>query len=155
MVAGENAQATRVIRNRFVKTEFSGKIGNGIFDRAAGSDFSIGIVSAEILLEGFKNLLELAHKIFVLRQLFQPRLPRKLEHTHGVVIGAVPQLRVEMPEESTRGGLPCPPKIETHLPQRLQRSRQDGSHIVSLKSRHAFERYCTPQRTEPQLTKKT
>jgi hypothetical protein len=73
-----------------VKTEFGGKIGNRILDRASGSGFSISIVSAEILFEGFKNLLELANKIFVLRQLFQPGLPRKLQHTHGVVIGAVP-----------------------------------------------------------------
>src|SRR6266480_4174433 len=78
VVARQDAQTTGVIRDRFVKTEFSGKIGNGIFDRAAGSGFSIGILSSEILLEVLKNLLELAHKIFVLRQLFQPGLPRKL-----------------------------------------------------------------------------
>src|SRR6516162_4228060 len=42
-----------------------------------------------------------------------------------------------MPEESARRWLPCPPKIKTHLPQRLQRRREDGSDIVRLKSRHA------------------
>src|SRR6266480_2156576 len=64
MVASEDAQAAGVIRDRLVKTEFRGEIGNGILDRASGSGFSISIVSAEILFEGFKNLLELAHKIF-------------------------------------------------------------------------------------------
>src|SRR5436190_5755251 len=136
VVAGEDAQATGVIWDRFVKTKFGGKIGNRILDRASSSGFSISIVSAEILFEGFKNLLELAHKIFVLRQLFQPGLPRKLQHAHGVVIGSVPQLRIEMPEESARRRLPCPPKIKTHLPQRLQRRRENGSDIVSLKSWH-------------------
>src|SRR5947207_10521519 len=41
-----------------------------------------------------------------------------------------------MPEESARRRLPCPPKIKTHLPQRLQRRRENGSDIVSLKSWH-------------------
>src|SRR5437762_14146136 len=53
------------------------------------------------------------------------------------MIGAVPKLVIEMPKQATRGGLPRPPKIETHLPQRLQRRRQDGRDIVNLKSRHA------------------
>src|SRR5438128_11782669 len=111
MVASEDAQATGVIRNRFVKTEFGGKIGNGIFDRAAGAGFSVGIVASQIFLEFFKNLLEFAEKIFVLRKFFQPGLPRKLQHADRIMIGAVPQLGIEMPEEAARGGLPRPPTV--------------------------------------------
>ena len=138
MVAGENAEAAGVIRDRLMETKFSGKIGDRIFDRAAGACFSVRVVSSEILFEVLKNLLELAQKIFVLCKLFQPGLPGKLQHAHGVVIRAVPQFWIEMPEQAARGRLPRPPKVETHLPQRFQRRRQDGSHIVSLKSRHAL-----------------
>src|SRR5438093_940951 len=137
MVAGEDAQATGVVRDRFVKTELGRKIRDGIFDRAAGSGFSISIVSSEILLEFLENLLEVAQKIFVLCKLLQTRLPRKLQHPNGIMICAAPQLGIEMPEQPARGRLPRPPKVETHLAQRLQRRRQDGRHIVSLKSRHA------------------
>src|SRR5205807_6759917 len=121
MVASEDAQATGVIRNRFVKSKFGRKIGNGIFDRASGSGLSVGIVASQIFLEFLKNLLELAQEIFVLRKFFQPGLPRKLQHAHRIVIGAVPKLVIEMPKQAARGGLPRPPKVETHLPQRLQR----------------------------------
>ena len=72
MVAGENAEAAGIIRDRFVKTEFGGEIGDGIFDRGAGSGFSIGIVASEIFLEHLKHLLQFAQKIFVLREFFQP-----------------------------------------------------------------------------------
>ena len=126
-----------------MKTEFGGEIGDGIFDRAAGTGFSIGIVASEISLELFKDLLELAQKIFVLREFFQTRLARKLEHADRVVICAIPQLGVEVPEEPARGGLPRPPKIKAHLPERLQRRWQDGRHIVSLESRHSNARCCS------------
>src|SRR5207253_6460395 len=49
MAAGENAQPAGVIRDRFVKTEFGRKIGNGMFDRAAGTGFRVGIASTQIL----------------------------------------------------------------------------------------------------------
>ena len=143
MVAGEDTQAAGVIRNRFVKTEFGRKIGNGIFDPAAGTGFSVGIVASQIFLEFFKNLLEFAQKILVLRKFFQSGLPRKLQHADRIMIGAVPKLGIEMSEQAARGGLPRPPKVETHLPERLQRRRQDGRHIISLKSRHAGARHCS------------
>src|SRR5439155_9584532 len=137
VVAGKDAQATGVIWNRFVKTKFGGKIGDRIFDRASRASFSVGIVASQIFLEFLKDLLELAQKILVLRKFLQPGLPRKLQHADRIMICAVPKLMIEMPEQAARGGLPRPPKVETHLPQRLQRRRQDGRDIVSLKSRHA------------------
>src|SRR4029077_17740431 len=57
MVAGENPQATGVIRDRFVKTKFGGKIGNRIFDCAAGTGFSVGIAWSTIFLKFLKHLL--------------------------------------------------------------------------------------------------
>src|SRR4029077_4536956 len=59
------------------------------------------------------------------------------QHARGIMIGAVPQLGIEVPEEAACGRFPRRPEVETHLAQRLQGGRQDGSHMVSLKSRHA------------------
>src|SRR6266480_708776 len=151
MVAGENTETARIIWDRFVKTKLSGKIGDGILNRAPGSGFSVGVVSSEIFLEFLKNLLQLAQKSFVLRKFFQPRLPRKLQHPDWIVISPVPKFGIEMPEQPARGRLPRPPKIETHLAQRLQRRWQDGSHIINLKIRHAN----AAEGTERQLIKKT
>src|SRR5207249_4476925 len=157
-----------------MKTELCRKIGDGILDRGTGAAFSIGVMASEIFLEVVKHLLELAQKIFVLCKLFQTGLPRELQHAHRVMVCAVPKLGIEMPEQAARGRLPRPPKIETHLPQRFQRRRQDRRHIISLKSRHVFEPTVAggldprcqrlqvseitipiPERTEPQLIEKT
>src|SRR5438128_12574447 len=111
MVTGEDAKTTSIIRNRFVKTELSGKIGNRIFDRAAGSGFPIGIVASEVFLEFLKNLLQFAKKIFVLPKFFQPGLPRKLHHSNGFVIGAVQEVGTEIPEQTPADWLRSPRKI--------------------------------------------
>ena len=52
------------------------------------------------------NLLQLAQKSLVLRDFLQPRLLGELKHAHRVVVGPVPQLRVEMPKET--GARPAP-----------------------------------------------
>src|SRR5260370_13902355 len=62
-----------------------------------------------------------------------------------------PKLRIQEPKKATGGGLPGPPKIETHLAQRLERRWQGRSHIVSLKSLHAN----TPGEAKRQLIKKS
>jgi hypothetical protein len=52
------------------------------------------------------------------------------------MISPIPELGVEMAEESPRGGLPSPPEIETHFPQRFERFGQSGTYIVELVVRH-------------------
>src|SRR5262249_41810654 len=136
VVAGENAEAAGVVRDRFVKTEFGRKIGDGILDCRAGPGFPIGVAASEIFLEVLENLLKLPQEIFVLCKFFQTRLSRKLEHTYWIMIRPVPQVAIEFPEQTAGGRFPCPPEIETQLSQRLQRRRQDWRHIVSLKIRH-------------------
>src|SRR5262249_30905903 len=79
VVAGENAEAAGVVRDRFVKTEFGRKIGDGILDCRAGTGFPIGVAASEIFLEVLENLLKLPQEIFVLCKFFQTRLSRKLE----------------------------------------------------------------------------
>ena len=71
VVAGQDAEAARVVRDRFVKTEFGGKIGDRIFDRGTGPRFPVGVEASEVFFEVLENLLELAQKIFVLRKLFE------------------------------------------------------------------------------------
>jgi hypothetical protein len=53
------------------------------------------------------------------------------------MIGAIPQVVIEMPEKAARSGLPRPPEVKTHLAQRFERHWQNGSHVVSLKIWHA------------------
>src|SRR6266496_4966487 len=84
MVARENTETAGIIRNRLVKTKLGGKIGDRIFNCAPRSSLSVSVVSSQIFLEFLKNLLQIAQERFVLREVFQTRLPRKLQHATGL-----------------------------------------------------------------------
>src|SRR5436309_2472973 len=75
VVASEYAETAGIIRDRFVKTEFSGEIGDRIFDCAPGPRLSVSVVSSEIFLEFLKDLLQFTQESFVLCKLLQPGLP--------------------------------------------------------------------------------
>jgi len=98
MIAGEYSETTGIIRDRFVKAKFGGEIGNRILNRASGARLSVSVVSSEIFLEFLKDLFQLAQKRFVLCELFQSRLPRKLEHPDRIMIRPVPKFGIEMSE---------------------------------------------------------
>ena len=66
MIAREDAETTGIIWNRFVKTKFGGKIGDGIFDGAGGSGFSVSVFAPQIFFERVEDLLQFAEKSFVL-----------------------------------------------------------------------------------------
>src|SRR5213080_4104469 len=151
MIARENAKTAGIIWDRFVKTEFGREIGDRAFDGTARPGFSVSVLATQIFLERLEDLPQLAEKGFILRDFLEARLPRKLKHAHWVVICPIPKLRIELPKKAAGRGLPCPPQIETHLAQRLERRRQGRSHIVSLKSRHVNQQ----GETERQLIEKS
>ena len=92
--------------------------------------------SGKIFLESIVNQFEFAEEGFVGGEFFQAGLAGELEHAHGVVIGPVPELGVEMTEEATGGGLPCPPDIGTDLAERLEGVGKGGYYIIGVKVGH-------------------
>ena len=90
MVAGENAKATGIIGDRFVKSELGREIRDRSFDRSAGSGFPVSVLAGEIISESIVDLLQFAKKTFVLSEFFQSRLSRELKHAHRIMIGPVP-----------------------------------------------------------------
>ncbi len=136
MIAGQNAEAAGIIRNRFVETELGREIGDRLLDRAARAGLSVGVFPREIMAEGFVHFLELAQETLVLRDFDEAGLARKLKHPDGIVIGPIPKLGIEMTEKAAGGGFPGPPQIEDHLAQRLERGRQRGDHIIRVVGRH-------------------
>src|SRR5438128_1856372 len=110
MIAGENPETAGIIRNRFVKSELSRKICDGAFDRRAGSGFSVGVLTREIISERVMNLFQFPQKSFVLGQFFQTRLARELEHAYRIVIGPVPKIDIEVAEKPTGRWFPRPPE---------------------------------------------
>src|ERR1044071_1082321 len=112
-----------------MKTELGRKVGDRILDRGTGPGLSVGFVPSEIFFEILKNLFELPQKILVLCKLFKTGLPRKLQHPHRVVVGLVPKLRIELPEQSAGRRFPRPPEIETPFPSPLNPRRQGRSKV--------------------------
>src|SRR5438477_12197821 len=108
MVAGENAEAAGIIRDRFVETKLGGEIGDRLFDRAAVAGFSVSVFLREIIPKGVVHFLQLAEKIFVLRYFDKPSLAGKLKHPHRVVVRAIPKFGIEMAKETAGRRLPGP-----------------------------------------------
>jgi hypothetical protein len=73
-------------------------------------------VAPEIFLKILENLFELSQEVLVLCKFFKAGLPRKLQHAHWIMVGLVPKLGVEFPEQSARRWFPRPPEIETQFP---------------------------------------
>ena len=122
-----------------MEAKFGGKIGDRFFDRAALAGLTVCVLPREIMAEGIMHFLELTQKIPVLRDLYQPGLPRKLEHSNGIVVRPIPELGIEMTEEAARRGFPGPPQIEDHLAQRFEGSRERRNHIIGVVSRHGAD----------------
>src|SRR2546423_569231 len=123
MVARKNAEAAGIIWNRFVKSELRRKIRDWSFDGCCRADFSVSVLSDEIISESIVDLFQFTKERFVLGEFFQARLSRELQHPHRIVIRSIPQIWIEMTEKPSRQRLPGPPKVEAHFPKRLQRSR--------------------------------
>src|SRR5438270_12932552 len=136
MVARQNAETAGIIWNRFVKSKLGRKICDWPLDDGGCSGFAVGVLSPQIIDECFMNLFQFAQKSLVLSQLFQTSLARKLEHSHRIMIGPVPQIGIEMTKEAAGRGLPCPPKDESHLPQRFERGGKRRDYVINLKRRH-------------------
>src|SRR5213075_1349347 len=75
MVTGEYTKTPGIIRDRFVKTEFSREIGDRILNYASGSRLSVGVVAPEIFFEFLEDLLQFTQETFVLCEFLKPGLP--------------------------------------------------------------------------------
>ena len=123
-----------------MESEFGREIRDRFLESRAGAVFSIGILAGKIFLESVVNLFEFAEKSFVGGEFFQPGLTRELKHPHGVVIGPVPKLGVEMTEETAGGRFPGPPDIEAEFAERLEGGGEGGYYIIGVKAGHSGKR---------------
>ncbi len=58
MIAGKDPETAGIIWDRFVKTKFSRKISDRIFDPASRAGFSVGVFSREIIAECIVHFLQ-------------------------------------------------------------------------------------------------
>src|SRR6266404_4797585 len=99
-----------------MKTELGGKVSDLLLDRGTGPGLPVRALASEVFLKILENLFELPQEILVLCELFKAGLPRKLQQAHRIMVGLVPKLGVEFPEQSAGRRFPCPPEIETQFP---------------------------------------
>src|SRR3954469_21572522 len=99
MIAGQDSEAAGIVGNGFMESKFRREIGNRLFQLTGGTFFAISILAGEVLLISPVNFGELAQKNLILRHIDQPSLARELEHPDRIVVGAIPKLRIKMPEK--------------------------------------------------------
>ena len=80
--------------------------------------------------------LQLTQKILVLRDINQARLWAELKHADWIVIGPIPELRIQVAENAASGGFPRPPQVKDHFPQWFEGKRQGRDNVIRLVSRH-------------------
>src|SRR5689334_20118755 len=66
VVPRQDAETSRVIRDRFVEPELGGEVGDRIPNRRGCPGLSVRVSASQIFLIILKNLFQLSQKIFVL-----------------------------------------------------------------------------------------
>ena len=105
-----------------------------------------GIRVGQIGAQPIPNPFHLALEIFVQGHLPEPRLPAKLQHPQGTVVGTVPEIRVQVAEKPARARLPAPPEVKGDFTKRLEDLRQGGNNVESVNGLHGmtFVYNCAP-----------
>ena len=136
MVAREDAEAARVIRERLVKAELRREIRHGAAERRSLVRLSPRVLARHVGVELLQHGLHLAQEIIAPRELFEPRLAAELEHPHGVVVRRVPDHRIDLAEERPRRRLPRPPQVERQPPHRFEIGREFRNDVIRVDRLH-------------------
>ena len=121
VIAGQDAEAARIDRQRFVDAELRGEVR----DRSRPEDARVpgapGVGRVQILLKAAIGVVDAA----VQRQLRGPFLELVdrdlLQQGHGIVVERAPEDRIELAKEAGRVGVPAPPEILRERAQPLVR----------------------------------
>ena len=131
MVAGQDAQAAGIDRQRLVQAELHGEIGHLHLGIAVGVLLEPGLLP-QILGEFLIDHLEVGHEAFVGLERFQGGLLEDAQHLHRVVAGGLPQIGIQAAEEVDGVRLPAPPQVvgdALQCGQLLGQRRYDGEFV--------------------------
>jgi hypothetical protein len=138
MVAGEDAQAARILREHLGDPELGREVTDG-----AGSvrERLIPARIGQIALEIRVHRLEVLKERGVHRQLPQAARGHLPEQSDGVELHRGPQLGVHLGEEIGRVGVPGPPEIRHQFAECGEGLREAGADSESSKGSHVAAHY--------------
>ena len=121
VIAGQDAEAARIDRQRFVDAELGGEVGDRPRPEHAGVPRAPGVARAQVLLKAAVGVVDAA----VQRQLRGPLLELVdrdlLQQGHRIVVERAPEDRIELAEEAGRIRVPAPPQVLRERAQPLMR----------------------------------
>ena len=125
VIAGEDAEAARVDRNRFVQAELGREIRDGSRPEHARVPRAPRARRREVLLHAAVRVVDAAVQHERRRALFEQRGRYLPEQRDGIVIERAPQRRIERAEEARRVVIPAPPHVARERLQPLVRRRDE------------------------------
>ena len=116
MVSGQDPEASRILRQRLGDAELGRKIGH--LDQGRAAPVLEPAVDTHVAAEVGVDLAEERHESIVLGEGFEPLPRHQGQHLDRVVLGELPQVGVDPPEDVTSPVVPGPSQVERHLLQR-------------------------------------
>ena len=125
VIAGEDAQAARVDRDRLVEAEFRREIRDRPRPQHARVARAPGVRRGQVFLHAPVGVIDAAVQHELRRALFQRVDGNLLEQRHRIVADLAPEHRVDVAEQADRGFVPAPPEIARERRQPLMRGRDE------------------------------
>ncbi len=125
VIAGQDAEAARVDRQRLVEAELGGEVGDRTGPEHAGMAGAPRVRRVQILLQPAVGVVDAAVQRELRRPLFELVDGNLLKQGHRVVVERPPEHRIELAEEAGRVRVPAPPQVLRQSPQPLMRGRDE------------------------------
>ena len=107
VIAGENAQAAGIDRDRFVEAEFRREVGHrSCGGKRRGMRAGPHVFFLDVAVEFAHDRVDDGEEVIVLGERFEPGLSEPLKHLERAVVGQFPKVRIEVPEEPPGAGIP-------------------------------------------------
>ncbi len=128
VIAGENTESTRIDRNGFMQTEFSGEVSHRPRPQNSGMDCAPGTIGFQIFALPAVRVIDPAVQSALLSAALDAVEGNLAEQRYRIVVELSPADRIEIPEEARRFIIPAPPQIACKRPQAFLRWSNEAVH---------------------------
>ena len=125
VIAGQDAEAARVDRQRLVQPELGGEVGDRPRPQDAGVAFAPGVARPQIFLEASVGVVDAAVQGQLRGALVDGRDRQLLQQRDRIVPETAPQAGIEVAEQAGRVLVPAPPQVAGQAAQALLRRRDE------------------------------
>jgi len=137
MIAGQDSQAARILRQDLGDTELRGEIADSLRSlRVVGRPGLVPALAGEVLGQVVADQFEITDEAAVTRKHVEPFGADLGEHLERIAAGAHPKVGVYCTEDLLSVGMPAPAQITRKVPEGPQRLREHGLDYESSNGTH-------------------